>query len=151
MNTRLEMTKKKDNFDEFVESLQQQIIEEELREYNEYIVNLFHNPQNWGKPKDFTVEESYKGSCGDTMQFFLKIDNGIVKDAHFLTDGCGASVATGSQATLMVIGKPMDEVEKLTAKEIDEALHGLPDNHKHCAVLAATTLKKAINKYKNKK
>ena len=150
MNTRLKMTKNEDSFDEFVDQLQQEIIQEELKEYNEYIVNLFHNPQNWGKPKDFTIEESYKGSCGDTMQFFLKINNGIVEDVHFLTDGCGASVATGSQTSLMAKGKPIEEVEKLTAKEIDEALHGLPADHKHCAALAATTLKKAIKKYKNK-
>ncbi|MHA1297612.1 MAG: iron-sulfur cluster assembly scaffold protein [Promethearchaeota archaeon] len=31
---------------------------------------------------------------------------------------------------------------------MDEALKGLPDNHKHCAVLAINTLKKALEKYK---
>jgi nitrogen fixation NifU-like protein len=145
------MADKKDSFDEFVENLQQQIIEDELKEYNEYIVNLFHDPKNWGKPKEgeFTVEKSYKGPCGDTMQFFLKINNGVIKDAHFITDGCGASVATGSQTTLMIKGKPIDEVKKLTPEEIDEALHGLPKDHKHCAELAVRTLRRAINKYKN--
>ncbi|TFG00338.1 MAG: iron-sulfur cluster assembly scaffold protein [Promethearchaeota archaeon] len=146
------MGNKKDSFDEFVDNLQQQIIEDELKEYNEYIVNLFHNPKNWGKPEDgeFTVEKAYKGPCGDTMQFFLKIEDDAIKDAHFLTDGCGASVATGSQATLMTIGKSLDEVQNLTPEEIDEALHGLPDDHKHCAELAVRTLKKAIKKYKKK-
>jgi nitrogen fixation NifU-like protein len=149
----IKMGEKKDSFDKFVDDLQQQIIEEELEDYNEYIVDLFHNPKNWGKPKDedFTVERSYKGPCGDTMQFFLKIDDGVIKDAHFITDGCGASVATGSQATLMTIGKSIEEVEKLTPEEIDQALHGLPDDHKHCAELAVRTLRRAINKYKKEK
>lgn len=147
------MGEKKDSFDEFVDNLQQQIIDEELKDYNEYIVNLFHNPKNWGKPKDedFNVDKAYKGPCGDTMQFFLKIDDGKIKDAHFITDGCGASVATGSQATLMTIGKSLEDVEKLTPEEIDEALQGLPDDHKHCAELAVRTLRRAIKKYKKTK
>ncbi|TFF85634.1 MAG: iron-sulfur cluster assembly scaffold protein [Promethearchaeota archaeon] len=144
----------KDSFDDFVDKLQQEIIEEELKEYNEYIVKLFHNPKNWGKPKDteFTVDKSYLGPCGDTMQFFLKIDDeGVIKKAHFITDGCGASVATGSQTTLMIEGKSLEEAKKLTAKEIDNALNGLPDDHKHCAELAVQTLRKTIEKYKKDK
>jgi len=141
----------KDSFDEFVDKLQQEIIDEELKEYNEYIVNLFHNPKNWGKPKDaeISVDKSYLGPCGDTMHFFLNVDdNGIIKKANFITDGCGASVATGSQTTLMIEGKSLREAEKLTAKEIDEALQGLPDDHKHCAELAVRTLRRTIQKYR---
>lgn len=141
----------KDSFDEFVDKLQQEIIDEELKEYNEYIVNLFHNPKNWGKPKDaeITVDKSYLGPCGDTMRFFLNVnDKGIIKKANFITDGCGASVATGSQTTLMIEGKSLEEAEKLTAEEIDDALHGLPDDHKHCAELAVRTLRRTIQKYK---
>ncbi len=144
----------KNSFDDFVDKLQQEIIDEELKEYNEYIVNLFHNPKNWGKPKDaeFTVDKSYLGPCGDTMQFFLKIDDeGNIRKANFITDGCGASVATGSQTTLMIEGKSFEEAKKLTAKEIDNALNGLPDDHKHCAELAVQTLRKTIEKYKKDK
>ncbi|TXT67151.1 MAG: hypothetical protein BAJALOKI1v1_170021 [Promethearchaeota archaeon] len=143
----IKLDEKKDSFDEFVDNLQKQIIEQELEDYNEYIVNLFHDPKNWGKPKEYTVEEAYKGPCGDTMQFFLTIEDGVIKDAHFITDGCGASVATGSQTTLLIKSKLVDEVKKLTPEEIDEALHGLPDDHKHCAELAVRTLRKAIEKY----
>lgn len=146
------MGEKKD-FDKFVDDLQQQIIEEELEEFNEYIVEIFHNPKNWGKPngEEVTTEKSYKGPCGDTMQFFLKIEDGVIKDAHFITDGCGAAVATGSQTTLMVKEKTLEEAERLKAEEIDEALHGLPDDHKHCAELAVRTLRRAINKYQKMK
>lgn len=141
----------KDSFDQFVDDLQKQIIQEELEEYNERIVELFHNPKNWGKPKDaeITVDESYLGPCGDTMHFFLQVDDkDIIQKVNFITDGCGASVATGSQTTLMIEGKSLDEAEKLTANEIDNALHGLPDDHKHCAELAVRTLRRTIQKYK---
>ena len=74
-------------FDKFVEDLQNEIMEKEIEDYNEYIVKLFHNPINWGKPKpeEITVEQEYKGPCGDTMIFFLTInDDNQIEKAHFL-------------------------------------------------------------------
>lgn len=140
----------KDEFDKFVDELQQEIYEQERKDYNDRIVNLFHNPQNWGKPPDeeIDIDQEYRGPCGDLMQFFLKIEDGIIKKASFVTDGCGASVAAGSQTTLLIKGKTIDEAEKLTPEDIDNALNGLPDDHKHCAELSIRTLRRAINKYK---
>lgn len=140
----------KDNFDKFVEQLQKELIEKELLDYNETIVKLFHNPQNWGKlpENEISVVQSYKGPCGDTMQYFLKIENNVIKKASFITDGCGASVATASKTTTLITDKSINYAEKLTADDIDKALDGLPEDHKHCAELSARTLKKALAKYK---
>jgi nitrogen fixation NifU-like protein len=142
-----------DNLDRWVEQIQKEIIEEEIRRYNKYIVELFQNPKNWGKPPDdeISVWHAYEGSCGDTMQFFLKINNDIIEKVNFITDGCGATVASGSQITMMVEGKSLEFAEKLKPIDIDNALHGLPDDHKHCAELAVTTLHRAIEKYKIQK
>ena len=139
----------KDNFNKFLNKLQKNIIEKEIEEYNEYIVELFHNPKNWGKPSDNTVSvsQSYTGPCGDTMQFFLKINDDIIEKANFIADGCGASIATASQTTLLIEGKTLNFVEKLKPDDIDKALRGLPEDHKHCAELAVRTLKLAIKKY----
>lgn len=141
-----------DRFDKFVDNLQKEILEKEKTEYNDYIVELFHNPKNWGKPSDIdmTVSQSYKGPCGDTMQFFLKINNNMIEKANFLTTGCGASVAAACQTTLLIEGKTIDFAENLDASDIDDALNGLPEDHKHCAELAKRTIRKAISKYKNK-
>ena len=139
----------KDSFDDFVEDLQQEIINNELNDYNEHIVELFHNPKNWGKPSDeeITVSQTYLGPCGDTMNFFLKINDKIIENAHFVTDGCGASVATASQTTLLIEGKTIEFAKKLKPEDIDKALNGLPEDHKHCAELAVRTLRRAINQY----
>ena len=143
---------KEENFDDFVKKLQDEIIEKEREQYNDYIIELFHNPKNWGKPADLdiSVSQTYKGPCGDTMQFFLTINDGIIEKAHFITDGCGASVATACQTTMLIEGKSLDYADKLTPKDIDDALNGLPEDHKHCAELAVRTLKRAINSYGNK-
>ncbi len=139
-----------DDIDKWVEELQKEIDEEEIKRYNKYIVELFQNPKNWGKPKDeeISVGHAYEGSCGDTMQFFLKIRDNIIEKANFITDGCGATVAAGSQTTIMIEGKSLQYVERLETKDLDQKLGGLPDDHKHCAELAIRTLKRAIEKYK---
>ena len=139
-----------DNLDKWVEEVQKEIIQEEIKRYNKYIVELLQNPKNWGKPKDnaISVWHAYEGTCGDTMQFFLKIKEGIIEKANFITDGCGATVAAGSQTTIMVERKSLEFAENLHPKDIDNALGGLPEDHKHCAELALTTLKRAIEKYK---
>jgi len=142
----------KDNWDEYAKSLENEIREKAIEDYNEYIVDLFYEPKNWGKlaEGDYSVSQTYKGPCGDTMEFFLKIKDDKIEKVTFITDGCGASVATASQTTLLIEGKSIDYAENLTPEEIDKSLGGLPENHKHCALLAANTLKKAIKKYKQK-
>ena len=141
-----------EDFDEFVKKLQKEILDQEIEDYNEYVVNLFHNPKNWGKPPDeeITVSHAYEGPCGDTMQIFLNIKNNIIEKANFITDGCGATVAAGSQITLMIEGKSIDFAESLVPEDIDKALKGLPDDHKHCAELSVRTLQRSIENYKSK-
>ena len=142
----------KEKFDEYAKNLEEMIKEEAKTHYNDYIVDLFYDPKNWGRPpdKEVSVSESYKGPCNDTVQFFLKIKDDIIEKANFITDGCGATVATASQVTLLIEGKSLEYAEKLKSEDIDKALGGLPEDHKHCALLTSKTLKKAIKKYKEK-
>jgi nitrogen fixation NifU-like protein len=126
--------------------------EEEIEDYNDYITELFRNPKNWGKPhkKEISVSQSYTGPCGDTIQFFLKITGNIIEKANFINNGCGTSIATASQTTILIEGRSLDYAEKLNPIDIDKALKGLPEDHKHCADLAVRTLRRAIKKYRAK-
>ena len=84
------------------------------------------------------------------MEFYLTIKEGIIKKANFFTDGCGATVATGSQTTMLIEGKTIEYAEKLKPEEINNALQGLPEDHKHCAELSVRTLQRSLEKYKSK-
>ncbi len=139
-----------EDFNKFVKKLQKEIIDEEIEEFNNYIVSLYHNPKNWGKllEEEISVWHAYEGPCGDTMQFFLKIKNNVIEKANFITDGCGITVAAGSQTTLLIEGKSLEFAEKLRPEDIENALKGLPESHKHCAELTIRTLKRSIEKYK---
>ncbi|MEJ2249892.1 MAG: iron-sulfur cluster assembly scaffold protein [Candidatus Lokiarchaeota archaeon] len=125
--------------------------EEEVN-LNEYILNLSRNPKNIGElsEDERSILYSYKGSCGDTMTFFLKVNHKCIEKARFVTDGCAAATAAASQTMQLIEGKSIKFAKRLKAKDIDKFLGGLPSDHKHCAKLAIKTLHKTLNKYKKK-
>jgi ATP-binding protein involved in chromosome partitioning len=100
-------------------------------------------PRNNGPPAEFTHHARITGPCGDTMEFWLFVQDGRIGKAAFVTDGCGPSHACGSVATCLAEGKTVEQSAAITQQDILDALGGLPESHRHCALLAANTLKTA--------
>ena len=90
------------------------------------------------------------GKCGDTMEMYLKFENGRVKEAAYGTDGCGSSHVCGSYAAEMAMGKDPDEVILITGEAILQELERFPEDEQHCAFLAAETLLEALHDYMTK-
>ncbi|MFX1374548.1 MAG: iron-sulfur cluster assembly scaffold protein [Promethearchaeota archaeon] len=140
-----------ENFENFVDNLQKEIMKREIDDHNERIVNLCYDPQNWGKPPKETItvmEERRGGPKGYFLGLYLKIEKGIIIKANFITDGCGVMIATGSQTTILLEGQSIEFAENLKTEDIEKALMGLPKDEKHCTELAINTLKRVIEKYK---
>ena len=118
-------------------------------EYSDKVMDHYRNPRNVGSIENATVTgEAGSLSCGDMLKIYLKIDDkGIVTDAKFQTFGCGSAVASSSILTEMIIGKSIDEVRKITNKEIAEELGGLPPEKMHCSVMGHEALEDALNNY----
>ncbi|MBA7505394.1 hypothetical protein ES706_04061 [subsurface metagenome] len=127
--------------------LQELIIADMRKVYSETVIDHALNPRNVGDMENADGFGKVTGSCGDTMEIWLKVRDGIVADATFLTNGCGTSIASGSMVTELVKGKSIPQVQKVTQQDILNALGGLPEDSLHCALLAAETLKEAIKDY----
>ncbi len=104
-------------------------------------------PRNLGPLNFYNGHYRLTGPCGDTMEFWVNVQNRKVADAGFVTDGCGSSLACGSIATVLVKGEPLEQALALTAQDILGALAGLPQELEHCAYLASDTLRKACENY----
>ncbi|MHA1729354.1 MAG: iron-sulfur cluster assembly scaffold protein [Promethearchaeota archaeon] len=135
------------DFDDFADKLQEYIDEEEKEVYSEIVRREYRYPVNIGRIEDRNGFNRVKGSCGDTMQFFIKIKDKILENVKFQTDGCGITIAAGSKLTKIVMGKNIDEIMKMESQDLTDALHGLPPEHLHCSALAMDTLKGAIENY----
>lgn len=100
-----------------------------------------------GLPASFDSHARITGPCGDTMDFWLIVRNDIVKTACYETDGCVSSSACGNMACNLAEGKPVRWAANITQQIILDGLGGLTNETKHCALLAASTLKAACDNY----
>ena len=138
---------KKTALDNFVEETNRQIRQEMEQTYSAAVVERFYNPKNLGPISDADGHARITGPCGDTVEIWLKIKSDKVDQAGFITDGCCSSIACGSMATELAIGKRTEEVLGISQDDILKALGGLPEESVHCALLASNTLQAAIKNY----
>jgi nitrogen fixation NifU-like protein len=119
-------------------------------QYSEKVIEHFQNPRNVGEMENPDgIGRAGSPVCGDTMELYIKVKDGIIVDAKFKTFGCGAAIASGSMATEMMKGKSIKEALKISNQSVAEALGGLPPPKVHCSILAEDAIKSAIEDYRN--
>jgi len=137
--------------DSRLDEVEQQLMARMRQIYSERTLDHAMRPRNVGRIENADSFARITGPCGDTMEIYLKVDGERVADAKFWTDGCGTTIACGSVVTELVKGKTIVEVNKIDSTRILDVLEGLPESNVHCAVLAANTLKTAIQNFLNRK
>ena len=126
----------------------EELVRAEMRKvYSEITIEHAMNPRNLGRIEEADGFGKVTGPCGDMMEIWLKVRNGVVTEAAFLTDGCGTSIASGSMITELAKGKSIPEAQRIRQQDVLDALGGLPEESVHCALLAANTMKAAVKDY----
>lgn len=113
-------------------------------EYTLTAVDHAMEPRNLGRMDGADGYACFTGPCGDTMEIWVKARGGRLERASFCTDGCGSTIACGSMVTEMARGLGLHQASRIGQEDVLERLGGLPEESEHCALLAATTLKMAI-------
>jgi nitrogen fixation NifU-like protein len=131
--------------------------------YQEIILDHSKRPRNCRSMEDANRKaEGYNPLCGDRLNLFLKVENGVVQDASFVGSGCAISTASASLMTESLKGKSSEEALQLLdrfhqlltsdvppGKELGKlvvfgGVREYPARVK-CATLAWHTLKSALN------
>lgn len=91
---------------------------DELRElYQQVILDHNKNPKNFGKiePANRTAE-GYNPLCGDRVDLYLQVDDGVIQNISFQGSGCAISKSSASVMTTVLKGKSITEAEQLFKK-----------------------------------
>jgi nitrogen fixation NifU-like protein len=134
--------------------------------YQEVILDHNRQPHNF-RPMEGANHhaEGFNPLCGDRLSLYLKVEDGVIRDASFEGTGCAISKASASMMTDSVKGKTLDEVrglfedfhemvtrsggapagaERLGKLAVFEGVRQYPARVK-CASLAWHTLRSAID------
>ncbi len=121
--------------------------------YSETIINKFENLKNVGKldDKNINVGTGLVGSpaCGDVLRIQILVKEGKIIDSKYKTFGCGSAIVSGEVISEMIKNRTIEEVSKISNKEIAEYLK-LPPIKLHCSMLAESGIKEAIKDYMKK-
>jgi len=115
--------------------------------YREIIIEHYKNPSYRGHldPSDISFADN-NPLCGDHIEVNLRVDaQGMVSDARFDGHGCAISQASADLLMESVIGKPLEELKKLTKQDVLDLLGiELGPVRLKCALLSLKVLKAGV-------
>ncbi|HME51580.1 MAG TPA: iron-sulfur cluster assembly scaffold protein [Candidatus Lokiarchaeia archaeon] len=134
-----------DGFDKFVDELQEEINKEVRREYSPNVLDLITRKPNNSPMRDANARGSSKDDTGKFITVFLKVNASfVIENATYTTNGCKTAFASGSQVTLLVKGKTIEQAKAIDAMTISQALGKMPEEYPNYIELAAQALQAAL-------
>jgi len=119
--------------------------------YGEEVLDHAEHPRNQGSFDDAQDKEVVEGrdanaSCGDILEFQLKIEGGIIVKVKWKGEGCAISTAAASKLSEWLKGKTLENIRKLGEKEIVEKAIGFAVNpgREKCLTLSVRVVKKLV-------
>ncbi len=101
----------------------------------------------FGRMNDPTASAFLKGPCGDEMEFYLVVRDGRIEDVRYYTEGCGSTRRCAAAVARRAQGATVLDALALNPRAVIAAEPDLPAAGWHCAILAVSTLYRAIADY----
>lgn len=110
-------------------------------------MNKINDEDYFGRMNDPTGSAYLEGPCGDSMEFYLTIEEDRIIEAKFYTEGCAATKSCGAVTAALAKGKTIEKALCVSPGEVIALIKDLPDDHLHCSILSVSTLYRAIADY----
>jgi nitrogen fixation NifU-like protein len=127
-----------------------------MLELSEKIKEHFRNPKNAGEIENPEGMGAINNPiCGDTTKLYLRIKEGVIEDAKFLSFGCAVTIASASVFTERIKGKEIsplfsgtdEEVVQRLIRMIESELGEIPPVKLHCPPATVQVFLEAISGY----
>ena len=120
-------------------------------EYSDLIIEYFKHPVNFGRLEDADIEAlGGNPSCGDQVDWTLRIADGRIAKIRFTGRGCAISRASACVLSEMAQGKKIEEARKITKDELFAGLGGIIQTRLSCALLPLKTLMAGLDEFEKK-
>jgi nitrogen fixation protein NifU and related proteins len=118
-----------------------------MLDYREEILDHYKNPRNFGELAGVTHEaRGTNSSCGDMIEFQLKIEKGKIIKVAWRGVGCALSTAAASMLSEKILGKSVLGIKKWDEKKMIEMLGEVNMGRMKCVTLPLIALQSAIKK-----
>jgi nitrogen fixation protein NifU and related proteins len=101
----------------------------------------------FGRMNDPSAGAWVTGPCGDTMEFYLVIEDDIIRQVKYYTDGCRFTRLCGRTVAAYIQGKSIVDALSVSGRHVLNTLPSLPPEHRHCAILAVSAFYRAAGQY----
>lgn len=116
--------------------------------YREDVMDHYEHPRNQGEiiGEDVISERDSNASCGDMVQFYLKIEDGKIMDVKWKGIGCAITTAAASKLSEYLQGQSLKDVQKMGEEELLKKGIGFEVNpgRMKCLMLSVKVVTKII-------
>lgn len=114
--------------------------------YQEEVMDHYENPRNQGELDSPDLEgKDANASCGDMLQFQLKIEKGIIVEVKWKGIGCAISTAAASKLSEYLQGRTLKVLREMSGDELTKQI-GFEVNpgREKCLTLPVRVIRKVL-------
>jgi len=88
--------------------------------YPQVLMDHYENPRNQGNliGDDIITSKDSNATCGDVVQFYLKVKNGIIIEVKWEGTGCAITTASASKLSEFIKAKKIDDIKNMDENEL---------------------------------
>jgi len=90
------------------------------------------------------------GDCGDTVEIYLTVSDGIVSRVNYVLAGCLNTNACCNALAALAEGMSVEDAWNIVPGDVIDFLETLPEDHHHCAELTVGSFYLALADFNEK-